>query len=192
MKRIKSTAIIISLIILISTLSSCIAPEDKVLNSLGECRSCEFYTCGGFQDYTDYAKYYYDPVDFIDNEYFSIIEQSGIDALNEHLDDFESWIETYREGDASREIVVNYDFDRSLIDSEDYLYIDSEKHTWDDGYTSLVNYDVYFFDIQTNTLYYFHNNIQASIKEAQHKKETTHQGGFLFCYGVLCPSTTDV
>ena len=159
MKRIKSTAIILSLIILISTLSSCIAPEDKVLNSLGECRSCEFYTCGGFQDYTDYAKYYYDSVDFTDNEYFSKIGQADINILNEHLDDFESCIEAHGYNDASSEIVVNYDFDRSLIDSEDYLYIDSEKHTWDDGYTSLVNYDVYFFDTQTNTLYYFHNNI---------------------------------
>jgi hypothetical protein len=142
-----------------TVLSSCIAPEDKVLNSLGEFRSCEFYTCGGFQDYTDYAKYYYNPVDFTDNEYFSIIEQSDIDALNEHLDDFESCIEAHGYNDASSEIVVNYDFDRSLIDSEDYLYIDSEKHTWDDGYTSLVNYYIYFFDTQTNTLYYFHNNI---------------------------------
>ena len=159
MKRIKSTAIILSLIILISTLSSCTAPEDKVLNSLGEYKSREFYTEGAFQDYTDYAKYYYDSVDFTDNEFFSKIRQADIDVLNEHLDDFESWIETYRGGDATREIVVNYDFDRSIIDSEDYLYIDSEKHTWDDSYTSLVNYDVYFFDTQTNTLYYFHNNI---------------------------------
>ena len=166
MKRIKPTVITLLLIILISTLSSCTAPEDKVLNSLGKYKSREFYTEGAFQDYTDYAKYYYDSVDFTNNEYFSKIGQADIDVLNEHLDDFESWIETYREGDASREIVVNYDFDRSLIDSEDYLYIDSEKHTWDNGYTSLVNYDVYFFDTQTNTLYYFHNNIQASIKDA--------------------------
>ena len=122
MKRVKSTAIILSLTILISTLSSCTAPEDKVLNSLGEYKSKEFYTEGAFQDYTDYAKYYYDSVDFTDNEYFSKIQQSDIDILNEHLDDF----------------------DRSIIDSEDYLYINSEKHTWDDGYTSLVNYDVYF------------------------------------------------
>ena len=159
MKRIKSTVIILLLIFLISTLSSCIALEDKVLNSLGEYRSCEFYTCGGFQDYTDYAKYYYDSVDFTDNKYFSIIEQFDIDALNEHLDNFESCIEAHGYSDASSEIVVNYDFDRSLIDSEDYLYIDSEKHTRDDGYTLLVHYDVYFFDTQTNTLYYFHNNI---------------------------------
>ena len=159
MKRIKPTVITLLLIILISTLSSCTAPEDKVLNSLGEYKSKEFYTEGAFQDYTDYAKYYYDPVDFTNNEYFSIIELSDIDALNEHLDDYESCIEAHGYNDASSEIVVNYDFDRSLIDSEDYLYIDSEKHTWDDGYTSLVNYDVYFFDTQTNTLYYFHNNI---------------------------------
>ena len=155
----KAFSLIVVVLIFGTVLSSCIAPEDKVLNSLGEYRSCEFYTCGGFQDYTDYAKYYYDSVDFTDNEYFSIIEQSDIDALNEHLDNFESCIEAHGYNDASSEIVVNYDFDRSLIDSEDYLYIDSEKHTWDDGYTSLVNYDVYFFDTQTNTLYYFHNNI---------------------------------
>ena len=151
-------ALIVVVLILGIVLSSCIAPENKVLNSLGEYKSHEFYTEGAFQDFTDYAKYYYDHVDFADNEYFCKIGQADIDVLNEHLDDFESWIKTYREGDASREIVVNYDFDRSLIDCEDYLYIDSEKHTWDDGYTSLVNYDVYFFDTQTNTLYYFHNN----------------------------------
>ena len=153
----KTFAIILVFSFLALILSACV-PVDKALDSLGEYKSCEFYTEGEFQDYTDYAKYYYDSVDFSNNEYFTKIEQSDIDVLNEHLDDFESWIETYREGDASRDIVVNYDFDRSFIDSADYLYINSEKHTWDDGYTSLVNYDVYFFDTQTNTLYYFHNN----------------------------------
>ena len=155
----KSFALIVVVLILAISLSACTAPKNKVLNSLAEYKSHEFYTEGAFQDYTDYAKYYYDSVDFSDNEYFYKIGQADIDVLNEHLDDFESWIKTYREGDASRKIVVNYDFDRSLIDCEDYLYIESEKHTWDDGYTSLVNYDIYFFDTQTNTLYYFHNNI---------------------------------
>ena len=155
----KAVALIVVVLILAISLSACAVPENKVLNSLGEYKTHEFYTEGAFQDFTDYAKYYYDQVDFADNEYFYKIGQADIDVLNEHLDDFESWIKTYREGDASREIVVNYDFDRSLIDCEDYLYIESEKHTWDDGYTSLVNYDVYFFDTQTNTLYYFHNNI---------------------------------
>ena len=160
MKRIKPTVIILLLIFLISTLSSCTAPEDKVLNSLGKYKSREFYTEGEFQDFTDYAKYYYDSADFTDNKYFSKIQQSDINALNEHLDDFESWISTYRENDITCEIAVHYDFDRYLIDDEDYLYIYSEQgDPWEDGNIVLYNYDIYFFDTQSNTLYYFHNNI---------------------------------
>ena len=141
-----------------TVLSSCVIPADKVLDSLGKYKGHEFYTQGEFQDHTDYAKYYYDSVDFTDNKIFSKIQQADFDTLNEHLDDFESCIASYRENDETREIVVNYDFDRSLIDCEDYLYIDSEKHT-DNGCTLFVYYHIYFFDTQTNTLYYFHNNI---------------------------------
>ena len=159
-KRLSFLAIILLLTLLFP---SCTETEDKVLNSLGKYKSHEFYTEGEFQDYTDYAKYYYDSVDFTDNEYFSKIEQSDLDKINECLDDFESFIATYRENDSSREIVTNYDFNRSLIDFEDYLYIHSEAFTdeWADGTTNtvLVSYDIYFFDAQSNTLYYFHNNI---------------------------------
>ena len=156
----KTFTLLAVVLILAISLSACTAPENKVLNSLGEYKSHEFYTEGAFQDYTDYAKYYYAQVDFADNEYFYKIGQADIDVLNEHLDDFESWIKTYREGDASREIVVNYDFNRSLIDNEDYLYIESEQYDpWNDGNMVFASYDIYFFDIQTNTLYYFHNNI---------------------------------
>ena len=143
-------------------LFACAVPEDKVLNSLGKYKSHEFYTEGAFQDYTDYAKYYYDSVDFADNEYFTKIEQYDTDNLNEYLDDFERWIECYRRNDASREIVVNYDFNRNLIDENDYVYIYFKHYNFDSGdYNDMkfYNYDVYFFDTQTNTLYYFHNNI---------------------------------
>ena len=34
-----------------------------------EYKNNEYYTEGEFQDYTDYAKYYYDFVDFTENEY---------------------------------------------------------------------------------------------------------------------------
>ena len=156
----KTFALTVLVLILAISLSACTTPENKVLNSLGEYKSHKFYTEGAFQDYTDYAKYYFESADLTDNEYFSKIQQSDIDTLNEHLDDFESWIKTYREGDASREIVVNYDFNRSLIDNEDYLYIESEQFDpWNDGNMVFASYDIYFFDIQTNTLYYFHNNI---------------------------------
>ena len=160
---IKNIMLCVCFFAVVVSLSACKAPEDKILMSLGEYESRVYCTEGEFQDFTDYAKYYYDIVDFTENEYFNKIQESDLTKINEHLEDFESWIETYRENDSSREIVVNYDFDRSIIDNEDYFYIDSETFTtaWDDGTTTttLSNYDVYFFDTQTQILYYFHNNI---------------------------------
>ena len=158
----KTFTLLAVVLILAISLSACTAPENKVLNSLGEYKSHEFYTEGAFQDYTDYAKYYYDSVDFTDNEYFTKIEQYDTNNLSEYLDNFESFIELYRENDASREIVVNYDFNRTLIDENDYVYIYSKPYNFDDvDYNDMkfYNYEIYFFDTQTNTLYYFHNNI---------------------------------
>ena len=75
------------------------------------------------------------------------------------MDDFENWIETIQDGEPSNEVVINYDFDREIIDEENYIYIDSEEHTWSDGRTLLVKYNIYLFDTQAQILYYFHNNM---------------------------------
>lgn len=158
MKRFISFVLMISFLIVV--LLSCIVPKDKVLHSLGEYTHYDFYSQGAFQDYTDYAKYYFDSVDLTDNKYFTQIQADDMDDLHEHLDDFENLIAHYRENEPTCEIVVHYDFDRSWIDSEDYLYIDSEWFDpWEGGNRGLASYDIYFFDIQTQTLYYFHNNI---------------------------------
>ena len=133
--------------------------EDKVVVSLGKYENRVFFTEGVFQDFTDYAKYYYTAAEVAENKYLEKIQETDFDTINTHLDDFEGWIKAHKESDPSREIVVNYDFDRAIIDTEDYIYIDSEEHTWDDGYTRLVRYNIYFFDTQTQVLYYFHNNI---------------------------------
>ena len=112
---------------MVCALCSCSVPEDKALSSLGRYESYEFYTQGGFQDYTDYAKYHFSNVSVVDNEYFTRIKTEDIDTLNEHLADFESWIKVYGETDPTREIVVNYNVDRSIIDTDDYFYIESES-----------------------------------------------------------------
>lgn len=138
---------------------SCAVLEDKVAASLGEYENRVFFTSGGFQDYTDYAKYYYTSANAAENKYLKKIKASDLERICSHLDDFEGWIETIGKGEASSEVVVNYDFDRGVIDLEDYFYIESEAHTWRNGYTAIVNYDVYLFDTQTQILYYFHNNI---------------------------------
>ena len=70
--------------------------------------------------------------------------------------DFEEWIKLYRENEGAIEIVVHYDFDRAVIDCDDYLYIYSEQgDPWEDGNIVFYYYDVCFYDTQTNTLYRF-------------------------------------
>ncbi|MBO5433166.1 MAG: hypothetical protein J6A43_03810, partial [Clostridia bacterium] len=101
----------------------------------------------------------YTSVSIEENEYLKKIQESDFAEIDKHLNDFENWIKIFKDKDDSLELVVKYDFNRNIIDVEDYIYIRSEEHTWDDGFTSLVSYDIYFFDTQTLTLYYFHNNI---------------------------------
>lgn len=135
------------------------APKDDVVTSLGKYNNRDFFTSGGFQDYTDYAKYYYTSTKVTENTYLKKIQETDFETINKHLDDFEVWIGTIKNSEPSNEVVLNYDFARCIIDSEDYFYIDSEEHTWSDGHTSLVRYNIYLFDTQTQILYYFHNNI---------------------------------
>ncbi len=155
----KKIITVISLCIFVLSFASCAAPEDKVAASLGEYENRVFFTSGGFQDYTDYAKYYFTSANVEENKYLSKIQEPDFAIINTHLDDFEGWIETIKNSEPSSEVVVNYDFDREIIDTEDYFYIDSEEHIWSDGHSSLERYDIYLFDTQTQVLYYFHNNI---------------------------------
>ena len=68
---------------------------------------------------------------------------------------FESWIE-------DEDIYSEYDLDKSCIDNEDYFCIENvETHggddpDWKDRYRT---YDVYYFDIQSMTLYRLHIDI---------------------------------
>ena len=131
-------------------------PWDQVSASLGEYENREFFSSGEFQDYTYYAKYYYIQADLSENAYLDKIQENDLENFHRHLEDFEGWLRTLGEKD---EVTANYDFDPAIIDGEDYIYIDSQEHTWSDGHTSLTDYDVFFFDTQTQVLYYFHNNI---------------------------------
>ena len=128
---------------------------NPVMASLPKCDSSECYYSDGFQDYTDYCKYYYEKQDNIlddvkNNQYFKNVRPADITEINSYFDNFESWLEYV---DYSNK----YDLQRGIIDTEDYFYIendfksDEEHKYWD--------YDVYFFDVQTKTLYFIHNNI---------------------------------
>ena len=144
--------VLIGIVLLINQLPSKIY-ENPAIVSLPEYDRADCYYSDGFQDYTDFCKYYYDKQDNIldevkNSQYFKVIKPDDIIEINKYFDNFEERLEYVDYKD-------KYDFQRNIIDTEDYFYIENnetEEHKyWD--------YDVYFFDVQTKTLFFIHSNI---------------------------------
>ena len=129
------------------------APKDPILASLPDYLTKEFYTCGGFQDSTDYAKYTYEVSEsvFIHSPYFLRVSSVGTERFLTYLDNFENWVDTCEDFPAE-----SYDFDRSVISENDYFYI---LNRYEEPEMEFYSYNLYFFDLESQTLYYFHNNI---------------------------------
>ena len=132
---------------------------DPVIHSLPGYKSKSFYTSGGFQDYTDYAKYTYDSIttqELDNSKYFNVTTPEDVQEILLHIENFESWVETI-----GGELKENYDFDKAIISDGNFFYIKTKagepigKATYD----KFSNYTVYYFDVDTQTLYYFHSNI---------------------------------
>ena len=89
------------------------------------------------------------------HEDFMPVTDKATEYIASFFDDFEDWIED--EG-----IYSDYNLDKSCIDSKDYFYIENvetyggDDPDWKDEYRT---YDVYYFDIQSMTLYYLHIDI---------------------------------
>lgn len=124
--------------------------RDPVLASLPDYKNEFFYTDGGFQDYTDYAKYTYESVtaeEFEDSKYFTATTAEDVEEILLHIDNFEEWVEI-----SEADLKGNYDFDKTIVAEGDYFYIKTKAGEFD-------NYSIYYFDIDAQILYYFHTNI---------------------------------
>ena len=140
--------------VLLLALCSCSNESDEVVASLGKYKSKEVYSSGTVQDFTDYARYSYDKVDFSGNKFFAQVTDDNKAELVRHIEDFEAWVDSAEQNDPKDKVAANYDFDMSVITDGDYVYI------YDDpDYPDLGSYRVYFFDSETNTLCYFRNNV---------------------------------
>ena len=145
-------SIILAFAILLSIQFFIPSREDKVLDSLGQYESKQFWSDGEYRDYTDFGIYTYSTANLDNNEYFQKIADNR--SIYEFLDHFESWVDTIKGTTPDSELVNNYSFDRAVIDSEDYFYIYQGNSDY-----KFECYDIWFFDSQTKILYYFHNNI---------------------------------
>ena len=144
MKKVICFSLLITVFI---TLTACSATPKYVPN--GFAKSEEHFDKEGFQDYTDFCIYQYDSADhFLGNSKYSIITDKDIENLQGYFDNFKGWMEV-------KDRLKEYSFDSSSISQGDYFHIET-KPTSEDKY---VDYDVYFFDVETLTLYYIHNNI---------------------------------
>lgn len=132
-----------------------------VIISLGKAMSVQRYSCAGFGDSTDFGIYTFPGASPGESEYFKPVTAESETELLGYIDEFEQVIDSLRDGDEGADLVNNYRFSRDDIDESDYLYIyDREgKPIGDGAYSKYDYYNVYFFDSQTTTLYYFHNNI---------------------------------
>ena len=150
MKRI---ALIWLALVLAGILCGC-SYKDPVIESLIKYESKEFYTSGGFQDYTDYAKYVYTSAavqDLEDSEYFRLMTAEDVEEILSYIDNFEMWVEII-----GGDLQGNYDFNKGVISEGDFLCIKTGGGAYSGQFDS---YSVYFFDTEAQTLYYFHNNI---------------------------------
>lgn len=147
---------LIIILALLLSITGCVfqTRQDKVLASLGRYDSEQLWTHGGFQDYTDFGKYSYSSINIDQNSYFKKVSSPDIEIIHAFIDDFEKYIDAFRNNDPNDELALNYTFDCSSIDTGDYFYIYEGEN-----YPKFGCYDVWIFDCQTKILYYFHNNI---------------------------------
>ena len=106
----------------------------------------EYYDEEGWQDFTDYCKYYYDSKadkKFKESSKYKKVENEDISNIIEYFYSMDRAMEMQDRAD-------DYDFNIDSIDNKDYVYMKK---------SDIKNYSIYFYDIQTHILYYIHRNI---------------------------------
>ena len=69
---------------------------------------------------------------------------------------FEGWVANAAE--EGNELAEDYDFSGDMLTVGDYFYLDDHGHSDQPAPFLYVAYDIYYFSLDTQTLYYFHNN----------------------------------
>lgn len=118
--------------------------------------SCEeYFDKIGFQDYSDYCKYYYPSDEAVKTtEGFRPVLGRDIDDIKGYFEDFAEWMEMDERSE-------EFDFDSSCMNEGDfYRILSAEGESVEDlKFGKYDDYTVYYFDTETLTLYYIHTSI---------------------------------
>jgi len=115
----------------------------------------KYFDPHGFQDYTDYCKYYYkDKFDkkFSNSFLYKKVEEEDIENITSYFMNFEHWMEIEERLDV-------YDFDIDVISEGDFVRIETKEYGDSDPKWKFANYTIYLYDIESHILYYIHSNI---------------------------------
>ena len=120
----------------------------------GYIESYEYYDEEGFMDYDDFAIYVYDSKSlFVENKSYDKVGKDDIENIKGYFLTLAN-----RLNDDDR--LGNFIFDYEIIDEKDYVRIKTKKGEpiGDSEYGKYDCYDVWFFDVDSLTLYYIHSN----------------------------------
>ena len=134
---------------LFSYLDSTVEPtkSDLLVTAMGELAKEEHYSYGWWQDGATYSKYTYNSAE-LNNEYLSPIAESDIEKIKLNISEFEFWVSSSGEDEKDKTLYENYDFDVSIIDTNDYWFIEYDE-------VDEKDFDLFIFDAETNVLYRF-------------------------------------
>ena len=150
MKRIKVLIVLVFALILSFAAAGC-AGMTTVEREIpaGYLQKEEHFDPKGFQDYTDYCKYWYaDTAPFEADERWHPVSEEEIEEIRGYFENFRGWMETEKRLD-------EYDFDPDCIGAGDYVRFWIKSSHW----SKYDDYTIYFFDSQSHVLYYIHTNI---------------------------------
>ena len=120
--------------------------------------SKKVYSDGGWGDFTNYGEYTFNDKSikkFKNSRWYKQVTENDIENIK-------SYFENYEELVFGTEFAENYSFDKNAqINKGDYYYIYTleGKPIGNSNYSKFDNYDVYYVDIETKTVYYIHLNI---------------------------------
>jgi hypothetical protein len=134
--------------------------EDEIISSLPEYYDYEEYLSEGFQDFTDYKRFYYFNYEGLvsnleNNEYFEPVTEENIETVRGYFKNYQKWVEL-------EDFAGIYEFSYTTdVEVGDYWYYKTREgdEIGNGVYGKYDNYDVYYLDLDGMVLHYIHNNI---------------------------------
>ena len=152
MKKLSLAALFFTLLFL----TGCSFPP--VLRRLPDYESGELHSCSGGQDSTDYGKYVFSDVTAQQLQitgYFQKVTAADLDVLRQYVKDFEQWVEICSCDNCGCDLAECYDFSAELLEAGDCFGLERSEPRG----SFLGDYTIYYFDTDTQTLYYLRSNI---------------------------------